>query len=198
MPGQARTRRRRTRGPARVPRPAARRLRLTAYGLTDEQARRRRRPSALSVGGLVKHVTPIEQGWIDTGVAARPAGPTRRGRLRGRTSGSAPTRRSPTSLRATTRSPPRPRRVIARHRDLGQRCRCPGRAVVPGRPRRLVGALGAAAPRSRRSPATPATPTSSASRSTGRPCSRSSPRPRAGRRPWLQPWEPSGDQVAPR
>jgi uncharacterized damage-inducible protein DinB len=41
-------------------------LRLTAYGLTDDQARRPAAPpSPLSVGGLVKHVTLVEQSWID-------------------------------------------------------------------------------------------------------------------------------------
>jgi uncharacterized damage-inducible protein DinB len=42
-------------------------MRLTAYGLTDEQAREAAAaPSPLSVGGLIKHVTFVEQGWIDT------------------------------------------------------------------------------------------------------------------------------------
>jgi hypothetical protein len=41
-------------------------LRLTAYGLTDEQARTAAAaPSPLSVGGLIKHVALTEQGWID-------------------------------------------------------------------------------------------------------------------------------------
>jgi hypothetical protein len=41
-------------------------LHLTAYGLTDEQART---PAAtrspLTVGGLIKHVATVERGWID-------------------------------------------------------------------------------------------------------------------------------------
>jgi uncharacterized damage-inducible protein DinB len=41
-------------------------LRLAAYGLTDEQARTRSGASALTVGGLVKHVTQVERGWMDT------------------------------------------------------------------------------------------------------------------------------------
>jgi uncharacterized damage-inducible protein DinB len=41
-------------------------LRLTAYGLTDEQARAQHGPSHLSVGGLIKHVASTESGWIDT------------------------------------------------------------------------------------------------------------------------------------
>ena len=42
-------------------------LRLTAYGLTDEQARTAAVPSTpLSVGGLIKHVANTERGWIDT------------------------------------------------------------------------------------------------------------------------------------
>jgi uncharacterized damage-inducible protein DinB len=40
-------------------------LRMAAYGLTDEQARRAPSASSLSIGGLVKHVTSTEQGWID-------------------------------------------------------------------------------------------------------------------------------------
>src|SRR3954470_8164890 len=40
-------------------------LRLTAHGLTDDEARRAAAPpSALSVGGLIKHVTFVEQNWI--------------------------------------------------------------------------------------------------------------------------------------
>jgi uncharacterized damage-inducible protein DinB len=37
-----------------------------AFGLTDEQARMTPTASALSVGGLVKHVTAIERSWMDT------------------------------------------------------------------------------------------------------------------------------------
>ena len=41
-------------------------IRLTAYGLTDDQARQvAAPPSPLSVGGLIKHVTFVEQGWVD-------------------------------------------------------------------------------------------------------------------------------------
>ncbi len=41
-------------------------LRLTAFGLTDEQARARAAaPSPLSVGGLIQHVALTEQSWID-------------------------------------------------------------------------------------------------------------------------------------
>jgi len=39
-------------------------LRVTAYGLTDEQARLRPTAGALSIGGLVKHVTDCERMWI--------------------------------------------------------------------------------------------------------------------------------------
>ncbi|GAB3498578.1 DinB family protein [Amycolatopsis cihanbeyliensis] len=41
-------------------------LRTAAYGLTDEQARATPTTSSLSVGGLVKHVTATERGWMDT------------------------------------------------------------------------------------------------------------------------------------
>jgi uncharacterized damage-inducible protein DinB len=40
-------------------------LRVAAYGLTDEQARMKPSKSALSVGGLIKHVASTENGWID-------------------------------------------------------------------------------------------------------------------------------------
>lgn len=40
-------------------------LRIAAYGLTDEQARATPTRSALSVGGLIKHVAATERGWID-------------------------------------------------------------------------------------------------------------------------------------
>ena len=38
-------------------------LRFTAKDLTDEQAAQRTTVSALSVGGLIKHVTDTERGW---------------------------------------------------------------------------------------------------------------------------------------
>jgi uncharacterized damage-inducible protein DinB len=40
-------------------------LRFTARDLTDEQAGRRTTVSALSVGGLIKHVAATEASWID-------------------------------------------------------------------------------------------------------------------------------------
>lgn len=36
-----------------------------AHGLTDEQARSTPSVSALSVGGLIKHVTAVQKGWAD-------------------------------------------------------------------------------------------------------------------------------------
>ncbi len=45
---------------------AARRfLRFTTRGLTDEQARQRTTVSELCLGGLIKHVTSVERGWVD-------------------------------------------------------------------------------------------------------------------------------------
>src|SRR6185503_19103624 len=38
-------------------------FRLTVAGLTDEQARLTPTVSSLSLGGLVKHVTAVEQQW---------------------------------------------------------------------------------------------------------------------------------------
>ncbi|MGZ4665993.1 MAG: DinB family protein [Frankiaceae bacterium] len=48
-------------------------LRLTAYGLTDEQARATPTVSSLSVGGLIKHTATTERSWIGT-VLRRPGG----------------------------------------------------------------------------------------------------------------------------
>ena len=45
-----------------------------SYGLTDEQARSSPSASALSVGGLVKHVTRMQRNWM-TRVAAAPDAP---------------------------------------------------------------------------------------------------------------------------
>jgi hypothetical protein len=39
-------------------------LGLTAYGLTDEQARATPSASPLSVGGLIKHVSAVERFWV--------------------------------------------------------------------------------------------------------------------------------------
>jgi uncharacterized damage-inducible protein DinB len=40
-------------------------IRYAAYGLTDEQARVTPTTSTLSIGGLIKHVTDMERGWVD-------------------------------------------------------------------------------------------------------------------------------------
>jgi uncharacterized damage-inducible protein DinB len=40
-------------------------LRHTAEGLTDEQANTRSTVSELTVGGLIKHVTAVEQNWAE-------------------------------------------------------------------------------------------------------------------------------------
>jgi uncharacterized damage-inducible protein DinB len=40
-------------------------LRLTAYGLDDDQARATPTASPLSVGGVIKHVTAVERYWMD-------------------------------------------------------------------------------------------------------------------------------------
>ena len=41
-------------------------LRVTAHGLTDEQARATPAASALSVGGIIKHLAAVERSWMDT------------------------------------------------------------------------------------------------------------------------------------
>ncbi|WP_431237348.1 DinB family protein [Mycolicibacterium aichiense] len=45
-----------------------------AYGLTDEQARATPTVSSLSIGGLIKHVTGVQQSWMQR-VAAAPDEP---------------------------------------------------------------------------------------------------------------------------
>jgi len=40
-------------------------LRFTVRDLTDEQARQRTTASELTLGGLIKHVSAIESGWVD-------------------------------------------------------------------------------------------------------------------------------------
>jgi len=40
-------------------------LRLTAYGLSDEQSRATPTPSPLSVAGVIKHVSAVERYWMD-------------------------------------------------------------------------------------------------------------------------------------
>jgi uncharacterized damage-inducible protein DinB len=49
-------------------------IRLTAYGLTDDQARATPTVSALSVGGLLKHVAAVERSWMDTVLQRERAG----------------------------------------------------------------------------------------------------------------------------
>jgi uncharacterized damage-inducible protein DinB len=46
-----------------------------SYGLTDEQARSSPSASALSVGGLIKHVTRMQRSWMARVVAAPGAAP---------------------------------------------------------------------------------------------------------------------------
>ena len=41
-------------------------IRYAAYGLTEEQIRMTPTDSAICIGGLIKHVTACERGWIDT------------------------------------------------------------------------------------------------------------------------------------
>ena len=41
-------------------------IRVAAFGLTDEEARLAPTAGTLTIGGLVKHVTAMERGWMDT------------------------------------------------------------------------------------------------------------------------------------
>jgi uncharacterized damage-inducible protein DinB len=49
-------------------------LRLTAYGLDDDQARATPTTSSLSIGGLIKHATAVERRWMDIVLQRQPAG----------------------------------------------------------------------------------------------------------------------------
>ncbi len=49
-------------------------LKLAAHGLSDAQARVRPTPSALTVGGLLKHIAGVESGWVDTVEGVRGGG----------------------------------------------------------------------------------------------------------------------------
>ncbi len=48
-------------------------LKVTVQGITDKQARLHPTASALTLGGLIKHVTATEQGWYDF-ATGRPEG----------------------------------------------------------------------------------------------------------------------------
>jgi uncharacterized damage-inducible protein DinB len=41
-------------------------VRIAAHGLNDEKARATPTPSALSVGGIIKHLAAVERSWMDT------------------------------------------------------------------------------------------------------------------------------------
>ena len=47
-------------------------IRITAYGLTDEQARLAPTAGTLTVGGLLKHVAAVERSWVNTMLQRRP------------------------------------------------------------------------------------------------------------------------------
>lgn len=54
-------------------------LRYATYGLTEEQARMVPSASALSLGGLIKHVAAVERGWIDNVVLEKAPEPLESG-----------------------------------------------------------------------------------------------------------------------
>jgi len=41
-------------------------VRIAAYGLNDDQASATPAPSALSIGGIIKHLSAVERSWMDT------------------------------------------------------------------------------------------------------------------------------------
>ena len=166
-------------------------MRLTAYGLTDDQARQVAvPPSSLSVGGLLKHVTFVEEGWVDLMLERqRPA------------AGEDDyadnfVMRADETLADLLARPiavgEETERVVRAIPDLGQRVPVP--PGVPWYPQDLDAwsvrwVLCTWSPRPR---ATPGTPTSSARPSTAAP---SFPIMAAAEgwpaTPWMQPWEPA-------
>ena len=158
-------------------------MRLTAYGLTDEQARAQAAapPSPLSVGGLIKHVrswSELDQPRIlERGAARRPPRTTTP-----TTSRCGPTRPSPTCSRPRRGRRGDRARWCAPSPISVSRCRCRRACRGTRRPRRLVGTVGADAPRRRdRPPRRPRRHRPRGGRRRDRR-SRSWPRPRAGRR----------------
>ena len=86
-------------------------LRFTARGLTDEQLRERATVSELCIGGLLKHVAAVEQGWagfiVDGPIPAR--GRSRPAwRHTAKASGYVTTTRRSRFLRCITSSPRQP------------------------------------------------------------------------------------------
>ena len=154
-------------------------LKAAAYGLTPEQLRATPSASALSVGGLIKHVAHTERGWMDT-VARKP-----------RTT-------SVEDYGAEFRLTPEDtiESLIAAYDEVAayteetsrasptsaSRCRCPTSRGIPTTCRSGPSA-GCCCTSSRRPAGMRGTPTSCASPSTAPPRSRCSPAPSTGSRP---------------
>jgi hypothetical protein len=139
-------------------------LRLTAYGLIDDQARATPTASPLSVGGLIKHVAAAERGWMATVLG--------RDRERSLEKHADSFRVEPGETLAGTlelyeQATGETDAIIAGIPDLGQAV-----PVPPGCPLRRVSRRGrcggCCSTSSPRRPATPATPTSSANSWTAR------------------------------
>ena len=155
-------------------------MRLTAYGLTDDQARSVPTMSSLSVGGLIKHVTAMERNWMDIVLQRQPSDGA---------GGRQVPRRLHDDRRADAAGDPRRQRAMRsrngrdhrRHLGSGpsragaERC-----AMVSRRCRCLVRAMGAAPPDRGDRSSRRATPTSCVSTSMAARCTRSWRRPRTG------------------
>ena len=156
MPATAPIRRRRARRPCGVPvsTSSSTRYHALAFGLTDEQARSTPTVSALSIGGLIKHVTGCQHmaGWSGSHRHRSFPPPTIRGRSRssrrlsGRVRDARPTRPSPSCLTRFEKQNAETLRIRRRRRSRRRRPGPAGRAVVPEGPRPLVGALGHPSP----------------------------------------------------
>ena len=167
-----------------------------AYGLTDDQARSTPTVSALSIGGLIKHVTGVQRGWMQR-VAAAPHEP--------------PADDRPFEERAAEYQDEyvmRPDETLAQLLDaltaqnaeslrLVETADLDAAVPVPrdapwfpatSTPGRCDGCSSTCSPSW---PGMPGTPTSSAKPSTAQRCTSSSRRPKHMEpQPWLTPWKP--------
>ena len=142
-------------------------LRFAAYGLTEEQLRQRATPaSALTVGGLLKHATMTERGWIDI-LAGAPVEKTEEEYGSDFVVADDESLASLLDLQAATAA--RTEEVVRACPAWTSRCSCPRRPGIRRTPMATPPA-GSCCTWSRSWRGMPATPTSSASTSTAPPC----------------------------
>ena len=162
-------------------------IKLTAYGLSDDEARLAPGASPLSVGGLVKHAATTERGWIDL-VVQRDRGATQDDYEENFSLQPDETLADVFDLYDEIAARNRSRRR-RRRRSRPGRAGSKGSAVVSRRRRRVVGAVGAVAPDLRDRP--PRRPRRHRAR-VDRRRHRVPAHGGSGRWPateWMQPWE---------